>query len=526
VSVHLTAHGKIVNNAPIRPVRRARSLTAKAVPPACGSDTISEKSLVSDVIVNAEIEGADGLTGKDGKGCAGQDVFLVAILGRVHVRAKIKSGSGGPGRDDTKPTTSTTLNACRNDHKSVMPLKGKPGGNGGDIEFRKGEPVVRPGTLVPGKGGPGGDAGSRGVPTPAPNGTAGHAGSDVIAESGAGGEAGRAFWRFGALSDRHPLVGAKGGQPGSIYVRAGEGGSPNCDGGQTDAILGEHGSSSPGPNGPGPPPEVADAIVINGGNAFPEASKTADQPGGRGGMIRLREWLGTELISPVFIKKITITAAANGGPGFMGCGSTIQPGTNGGDGGRFTMLTSITNVFIDGSFNGARGGDGAPSFGFGGFKGSSDVTDLLHNTASFQPGTDGATCPNAAFQYEFKDVNATWTSPFDPDARPSGTVSGTLCGSASQDIWTVEKLEDGKIYRDFLRFKPGLENQTLTMAGYRNLDGSFVADANIHVSLSGEPPDVTLSFTPAPLGSTSFLSLTPPSLELHGLFVGTADDCH
>jgi hypothetical protein len=188
---------------------------------------------------------------------------------------------------------------------------------------------------------------------------------------------------------------------------------------------------------------------------------------------------------------------------------------------------STADTFIEHSFNGARGGDGAPTFGLGGFQGSADVTDLLHNTDSFTKGADGATCPNAAFQYEFEDLNATWTNPFQDGSPVDGTVSGTLCSSdPSEDIWTVEKVTGGKTYGDFLRFAPGNEHQTLTMTSYRNLDGSFVADANIRVSLSGEPPDITLSFNAAPVGSTSFLDLSPPSIELHGLFVGTADDCH
>src|SRR5215210_2158765 len=161
VSVRLTARGRIVNNAPIRPAPTPRTLAAGAAPVRCGEDSITERSLVSDVVVNAE-----GVTGPNGNGCDGQSVFLLSVLGRVHVRAPLKAGAGGPGRVEWKPTISASANACKNDHRSVMALTGKAGGEGGSIEIRSRAPVARPGVFRPGNGGAGSDAGSSNLPTP------------------------------------------------------------------------------------------------------------------------------------------------------------------------------------------------------------------------------------------------------------------------------------------------------------------------------------------------------------------------
>jgi hypothetical protein len=527
VSVRLTAHGRIVNNAPIRPAPGSRLLAEAAAPAACGTEAITERSLVSDIVVNAEIVGADGLTGRDGKGCPGQDVFLLSVLGRVHVRAPIKAGAGGPGRSDRKPTTFTSTNACKNDHRSVMPLTGKPGGDGGSIEIRPRAPVARAGLLRPGKGGPGGDAGSSGVPTPAPNGTTGRAGADVIAASGAGGDAGSAYWDESLLSKHHPLAGAVGGRPGGIYVRAGDGGAPNCDGGQTDAILGESGLSSEGADGKRADPERAEKIDVRGGNAFAEPSQIAGQPGGRGGNIRLREQSRSGLVSAFSVKKIDVTSAANGGPGFMGCGSTIQSGTDGGSAGNLSLLVNAVPLDIRDSFNGATGGDGAPSFGFGGGPGVADVTVFGGDqTGSFRRGVNGTTCPNAAFEYRIDESHATWTNPFKDGAPVSATYAISLCGNPFSDNWILTGTSGGLPLANFLRFQAGAVHDTVPLYAYRQVDGSLVAEADVHFTIGGTAADITLSQDPAPIGSTGFLDLGPRVVELHGQFVGTKSDCH
>ena len=210
----------------------------------------------------------------------------------------------------------------------------------------------------------------------------------------------------------------------------------------------------------------------------------------------------------------------------MGCGSTIQSGTNGGRAGNLSVLLTSAPKDIRGSFNGARGGDGAPSVGLGGDPGSADDLLAAAQQESFLRGTNGAACPNAAFEYRIDESYATWTNPFKDGAPVSASYAISVCGNPFVDNWVLNGTSGGLPLASFLRFQAGAVHDTVPLYGYRSLEGALVAEADVHFTLGGTPPDITLSQDPAPVGSTSFVDLGPRQVELHGTFIGTRGDCH
>ena len=124
-----------------------------------------------------------------------------------------------------------------------------------------------------GHGGFGGIASGR-----APDGGQNESGASILAAPGAGGDGGTALLEYGSAK-RHFGHAGQGGEPGSAFLTAGNGGPPNCDGGGSEARMANSGAPGDG-SLPSPDPVLRGAVAVTGGNGYAGPATSGD--GGNG----------------------------------------------------------------------------------------------------------------------------------------------------------------------------------------------------------------------------------------------------
>ena len=189
--------------------------------------------------------------------------------------------------------------------------------------------------------------------------------------------------------------GGPGGAPGGGLLRAGNGGAPNCDGG--DFYFG---AGSPGAPGTGALDQAVRHAPLQGLHVYGGDGYSAQQPlsplnGSNGGSAYIYDQAArrTGALHEARLSLVRADGVGNGGPGSYGClRSPTAPGGTGGAGGILGRYFGGPPVDIDRSFNGGAGGSGTPA-GLGGPATAppSKRPDLI--TASFRPGTPGKLCP-------------------------------------------------------------------------------------------------------------------------------------
>jgi hypothetical protein len=401
-SLKIIARGPIVNNAPIEPLPAGHAAARAADAPACPSPEIYEKSEVFGLTINAPVTAPSGETGAYGYGCRGTTIVLSAFVSKIVINAPVHAGKGGPGRANVSIERGIP-GPCRAPAISgdETVVKGGNGGPGGDVDLDtqnrfSGGAVLGQHFIYAGDGGTGGGAGA-GVPIQAPTGGANHSGGDIVAYPGNGGDGGNAQWG-------RRLVGhtGAGGSPGNVYVDAGNGGPPNCNGGNIEVDIpkgGQPGSLSL----PALTPESD--VWVGGADGYPGIPPNGD--GGNGGSVTIQGGVPVASQSKTgkaaFVGRLKIIDAADGGPGANRCPAPGDKGGNGGNGGNLVLPTGLHTIYIGApaqstitnSFNAGPGGSGNPG-GASGAGGTGVVRfDVVHD--SFQPSDRGGTCPRTAY---------------------------------------------------------------------------------------------------------------------------------
>lgn len=411
----IRAGGELVIRAAIGPAPAAASAAASAAQAVagCKPEPIVDFQALG-IKINSSITGDPGATGADGQGCDGGNVLVGAAYRDIVLGpgASIRGGRGGDGGKVSKRVGFT--NGCTSNH-DYRPTGVPPGatfeqtgngGDGGNVTLKTGNvaigtDVVGPETaVVGGFGGDGGFLADDSEPMralTAPNGTeAERGGGDVAAITGSGGRGGNAtlFEEFIVRHNRRMPFGrgGPGGAPGGAVLAAGDGGPPNCDGG--DFLFGAGHPGAPGTGGIVQPVRHAplEDLTLIGGNAYPQAPPNPYN-GGNGGAAYVYDQ--PTLMSGLHeanLNLIRADAVGDGGPGSNGC--AVSPAVHGGEGGAGGFLGRYggPDANIAASFNGGAGGDGN-SPGDGGLASRPLSAPFDAITASFHPGPSGNPCP-------------------------------------------------------------------------------------------------------------------------------------
>jgi hypothetical protein len=369
------------------------------------------------ITVDSSITGNPGATAADGHGCDGGDVFVFTSFRDIVLEpeASIRGGRGGNGGIVTRRTGVT--NACTSGHGYSELAPGSSatfertgnGGDGGNVTLQIknvaiGTDVVgREAAVVGGDGGDDGFVGDAGEPqnaVTAPDGTYDQGGGDVGGISGNGGRGGDAtlLEKFLIRGDRRSPFGrgGSGGAPGGGVLRAGDGGPPNCDGG--DFYFGAGLPGAPGTGALQPPMRHAPLhkLSLFGGDAY-SGVPPVPLNGGSGGSAFVYDQAARirGALHEAELALVATIRVGNGGPGSDGCvASPPVQGGLGGAGGDLGRYFGGPAGEITGSFNGNAGGDGNPAGG-GGSATEPPKVPKDFNTVSFRPGTPGSLCPGS-----------------------------------------------------------------------------------------------------------------------------------
>jgi hypothetical protein len=399
----IDAKGKLTIDAPIGPAHAnmhtsdARISDGRCLTPGGIDLNASAES------IGKPVQAASGGTNADGDGCRGGSVRITATSGKASIWARVTGGNGGPGKSDL-PGAAGTFGAC---HAAGL---GKPqkmtggwGGAGGSV-YVYGEhgdlSAAASFYIYAGDGGAGGSVWNVAPPTPASDGGMGV--SDKPGDGGPGGDA-LLFQASGSQPFGHP---GAGGAPGDAMASAGDGGAPNCGGGDSYVNVAKTGQFGEGSYMPVRTRRAN--VTIHGGNAFgapltPPGYPLAGLLGGAGGDVEILGGTATAAAPKgiaAYLNRLQISNAGNGGPGGDGCSLTPQVGGNGGAGGMLQWfqggadsisVDDATTSQIASSFNGNKGGDGG-GYGHGGSPGATPGKNIP-TTGSFNPGIAGNTCP-------------------------------------------------------------------------------------------------------------------------------------
>ena len=368
--------------------------------PGCPAPGIGLQA-AGDISIDAPVSAGPGGTEPDGQGCRGGNIGMRSKT-KVAIHAPIRSGDGGPG--GVKGMTEGRAGLCRGGPGPATTVKTGSGGTGGVIAISGASPqallFVPSLDLRSGDGGHGGDVGTsehplRGGITPPE-----HSGLGLVAVTGNGGDGGDILVSHEGSAEPPTHLGTpgRGGRAGSAYLSPGDGGEPNCNGGNGTALLGRDGRPGAGTLTPPATPTV-DADFEQGGDGAGPATSAHDPSGGNGGVMTVG-LDPTPEPGATAEPRVSVSAlkSGNGGNGFDGCApSPPKAGGAGGMGGQLVIKTlGHVAVIAHQSFNGADGGGGLPP-GARGEAGTTNFADAI-NIASFDPGANGVACPGTTGQ--------------------------------------------------------------------------------------------------------------------------------
>jgi uncharacterized repeat protein (TIGR02543 family) len=428
--LRIHANGPLIVSAPIGPAPAPATRRLARAAGVSGCATVRQVLQGDPVDVRAPVTAANGGTGTDGNGCRGGSV-VIQSRGEIGIAAPITGGDGGPGRANL-PDQNGTFAACHSAFAGeYQRLRAGWGGAGGSVYLYADTVIGRAGLIHAGKGGDGGSVWNQAQATPA--GYNGMSVADTPGDGGPGGDA-RLIKATGQIAYGYPGL---GGKAGDATAYAGDGGEPNCDGGNTLINVALSGAM-----GNGKKSEIAvrrSDVTVGGGNGFgalhgPPGYPQPGLPGGHGGSVSI---IGGTPYNPAplgvvaFLNALRITNAGNGGPGGDGCGLTPQVGGDGGRGGDLNSyfdhiaIQSPSTSNVQSSFNGGNGGDGG-GFGRGGQVDAGPASWLSMPVAqSFNPGRDGNPCPV---------TRTTTPGTFTLTVTMSGTGSGSVKGDLQSGI--------------------------------------------------------------------------------------------
>jgi hypothetical protein len=408
-SLSIHARGALVVDAPIGPApqRLTSSLVATDESGAgclSGGLTFSGES----VTISAPQQAAGGLTNTAGDGCQGHPVTIEST-GEVTLKAPVKGGRGGDGRADMV-TGQGAFGACHSlgsTEATRQRMTGGWGGAGGSVYiYAPAASDVKRSSfffMQPGDGGNGGGTWNV-APAPTP---AGVRGMSLSSEPGDGGPGGSALLFAAGKTIPYGWRGT-GGRGGSVGSFAGDGGAPNCNGGDSYMKVAKNGAPGQGSYAARYLP--LSNVRVGGGDAFGAPLTPPGYPlptlnGGIGGDVDIFGGAPANGARPVFgtdayVNALVISHASDGGPGGNGCGANPVKGGNGGNGGdvewiegglQAVAISDLIHSRVDDSFNGNNGGNGNPP-GAGGGPGGIKGTSPIPTSASFLPGHPGSPC--------------------------------------------------------------------------------------------------------------------------------------